>query len=51
MMIPRSKMPEDYTEYRSEGVYVFRGDESRSYEEIKIDRGSKFRCRVFELKT
>jgi DNA-directed RNA polymerase subunit E'/Rpb7 len=50
VMIPRSKMPQNGCEYRSnENVYIFR-DEGTN-EELKIDKDSKLRCRCFEIKT
>jgi DNA-directed RNA polymerase subunit E'/Rpb7 len=49
-MIPRSKMPQNGCEYRSnENVYIFR-DEATN-EELKVDKDSKVRCRCFEIKT
>lgn len=50
VMIPQSKLPKDCCEYRgSENIYILR--DLGTSEEIKIDKDSKLRCRVLEIKT
>jgi hypothetical protein len=50
VLIPRNNMPEQGCDYRmSENVFIFKDEVTN--DEIKIDKESKVRCKVFEVIT